>query len=202
MRFLIVLWLCFFLRFWHLKNHPKNHYSSLRKVWHQTNLLSLFEIHVKGFDKKNFKFFLSFLWIFLRLCSFLRFCHPQKNPKNHHNSLKKVWHQTNLLSLFKVKMFRFSTKLWFKLFLTFVNSFEVKFLFTILVPKNHHSFFKKCGIRLIYFHCLKYMLMVLTKLWFKFFCHSYEYFLGNVQFLRCFNPKKSPKNYYRLIKWV
>ena len=33
------------------QNPPKNHHRPLKNVWHQTNLLSLFEMHVKDFDK-------------------------------------------------------------------------------------------------------------------------------------------------------
>ena len=29
----------------------KSHHSSLKNVWNQTNLLSLFEVHVNSFDK-------------------------------------------------------------------------------------------------------------------------------------------------------
>ena len=31
------------------------------------------------------------------------------------------------------------------------------------------------------------------------FCHICEYCLGNVQFLRCFHPKKTPKTYHRFL---
>ena len=53
-------------------------------MWHQTNLLSLFEIHVKGFDKKNFKFFKVFFVIFVNIFEVMflfTILAPKKPPK-------------------------------------------------------------------------------------------------------------------------
>ena len=33
------------------KTTQKSHHSSLKNVWNQTNLLSIFEVHVNSFDK-------------------------------------------------------------------------------------------------------------------------------------------------------
>ena len=51
-----------FLRFFHPKIHPKIHHRPFNKVWIQTNLISLFEVHVKVFDKIVIKdFFVTFI---------------------------------------------------------------------------------------------------------------------------------------------
>ena len=91
-----------FLRFLYPKNHPKNYHSSLKKVWHNTNLFSLFEIHVKVFGKLFFKFILPHLWILLRWCSVFTVFWPKKTPKNYYRPFKWIWDPLNLLGFFKV----------------------------------------------------------------------------------------------------
>ena len=71
--------------------------------------------------------------------------------------------------------------------MSFSNSFTVTFFFTILTPpkatqKIIPPLWKGCGIRQIYFRCLKYMLRFFKKLRFKFFCHTREYFWGYILF--------------------
>ena len=91
---------------------------------------------------------------------------------------------------------------------TSVNIFEVLFLFYDFgtqktTQKVITALSKRCGIREIYFHFLKYMLIVLRKLWFKgFFRDICEYLLGNIQFLWCFHPEKKLKSVHSFLKWV
>ena len=71
-----------FLRFWHSKYHPKNCHSSLRKVWNQRNLLSLFQIHVNRFDKIVIQiFFVTVVNIFELMFSFQGFSTHRKKEK-------------------------------------------------------------------------------------------------------------------------
>ena len=101
---------------------------------------------------------------------------------------------------------RFPTRLLVKLcfghFGIFLKFYSLlRFLHPKNHPKNNHRSLKRCSIRQIYFHCFKYMLRFLTKLLCKFFYHISEYHWRNVQFLRCFLPKKA-KKYCRSLKWV
>ena len=61
------------------------------------------------------------------------------------------------------------------------------------------ALWKRCGIRQIYFHCLKYMSRFLTKL-FSFFCHIFECFWGYVPSYDFGTPKITQKTSIALWK--
>ena len=148
MRFSNSFWWCSFLQFWHPQNHLKKYHNSLKEVWHQTNYCHCLKYMLRFLKKLRFKFFLSHLLRFLRLCSYLQFLAPQKITQ------------------------KIITNLW-----------------------------KRCGIRKIYFHFLKYMLRVLKNCGLSSFSHICESFWGNAQF-EAVSTQKTPEIYHRFLKLV
>ena len=148
--------------------------------------------------------------IVLWLCMFLRFLHPKTTYKSSQLFEKGVASDKFTLAFW-------NTSFWFwqncdlrYFVLTFVNIFQDMFLFTILAPQKSPkkkkkkrmitSLWKRSGFRQVYFHCLKYMFIALTKLWF-FFVTFVNIFEIMFSFYGVFN-QKTPNNYHRLVKWV
>ena len=145
--FLIALRLCFFLRLWHSKIHPKNYLSYLKKVWHQTNLLSLFEMHVNVFNKiVTYDFFCH---IFEYFCGNVQFVHCF-HPKEHQKIITAFLSGCGILYTCLRPLeyvIRFPTKLLLKLCFGYFRTFlRLCSLFPIFAPhkppKNPHSSLK------------------------------------------------------------
>ena len=84
--------------------HPKNHEKIITGVWKGCNVcqsyLSYWKYMLRVLTKLLGYLFLSYLLIFLRLYLVFDNVFFHKVPKNHHRSLKEVWHKPNLLFLF------------------------------------------------------------------------------------------------------
>ena len=162
---------------------------------------------LRTLTKLLFKFFChicKYFWGYVPFCDF-------GTIKSTKKIIAALWERCCIRQIyfhcFK-DMLMFFTKLWFKFFFCHIcEHFRgyVSYL-RFCQPKNHPktvtALCKRCGIRQIYFHWLKRMLMILTKLWFKFFSHISEYLLCNVQLLWCFHPDKTLKSYQSFLKWV
>ena len=150
---------------------PRKCHKSLKWVWHPSNLLgSLIRFPTKWLVKIRFwefsdRFMVMFLFTILT---------PQKPHKKSSQLFGKsvasdkctfpVWNtcsgfwQNCDLSLFC----HICQYLWG--YVPFYHFGTPQTTQKIII-----DLWKRCGIRQVYFHCLKYMLRVLTKLWFKFF---------------------------------
>ena len=83
---------------------PKHRDRAHKWVWHRLNtIMSFRKFRAKLLANLCFENF----WIFLKFCLLFQIFDPKIHTKNHHRSLKKVWHQINLLSMFEthVKFF-------------------------------------------------------------------------------------------------
>ena len=120
----------YFLQFFHPKKHRKIHLRPFKQLRLQTNLISLFEIHVKVFEKIVIEDF------FCHICQYcsgniqlLRCYLPKKTPKSYNRSLKWLWHSLNLLAFFRVYN-KISDKIVSQVVLwKFSNIFKVLFTF-------------------------------------------------------------------------
>ena len=191
-----------FLRFWHSKYHPKNCHSSLRKVWNQRNLLSLFQIHVNRFDKIVIQiFFVTVVNIFELMFSFQGVSTHRKKEKVTRASLNgcrivySCLHPLEYIIWFPLKsLFKFCFGN-FQIFLKFCP------LFVMFAPqkplKNHPRFQKdvwgKPNLLFLFKIHLKVFDKVISSVLFVTFCNIFEVMLRFESLLSERNTQKLPQ---------
>ena len=100
--FQIFLKFCSLFKIFAPQNPLRNHHRCLKGMQCLPKLHVLLKIHVEGFDKILRLFiFVIFANIIKIICSFDG-VYAQKLPKNHHKSLRWVWHCLNSILSFRV----------------------------------------------------------------------------------------------------
>ena len=119
---------------------PKNHHRSLKESLRTLDYILKFP--AKLLVKVCFGDFRIFLRLYSRLIIFA----SQKPQKNHHRSLKDIWHQPKLLLLFKMNVKVFDKIVSLAIFVIFAIIFKVIFsfdnVFTSKTSNNCHRSLK------------------------------------------------------------